>query len=318
MRTFSNILYVMTGGSWRKKALEEAVRFAARQNARLTVLDVVEEFPDQPTVEQFSKGLKDVGIVDCCDQLKRVIAPERGRVHVEVDVVCGNPLKEVIQQVLRRRHDLVIMAVDLKERSTGRTVMQLVRKCRCSVWLMKPNARRGYARIMAAVDPDLLDLVRNRLNTKILGIAASMVFKEGSELHIANAWMAPAEGQLRNRAGFTTEAVGKYLRHVLRDRTKEIDALLRTVNVKTPKHRIHLVKGDATKVIPELVRRRHIDLLIVGTLSRTGIAGWLIGNTAEKLLRRVDCSVFVVKPDGSIPLVRSKQKSVGPGHSGNS
>lgn len=130
--------------------------------------------------------------------------------------------------------------------------------------------------------------------------------------------MAPAEDLLRSRAGFTAEYVSRYLRDVLRNQAKEVDKLLRTANVKTPKHRIHLVKGDATEVIPELTRGRRIDLLIVGTLSRTGIAGWLIGNTAEKLLRRVDCSVFVVKPDGSILPVRSKQKSVGPGHSGNS
>jgi universal stress protein E len=278
-----------------------------------------EEFSHQPNplLEQSSNDLKDVGIVERHDKLKRVIAPELEKIHVDLNVVCGNLLKEVIQQVLRRRHDLVIMAADLKERSTGRAVMQLVRKCPCSVWLIKPHARSRYTRIMAAVDPDLFDSVRNKLNRKITDITASMALKEGSEVHITNAWMAPAEGLLRGQAGFTTEDVSRYVGDVLRDRASEVDALLRTANVKTLKHRIHLVKGDAAKVIPELARRRHIDLLIVGTLSRTGIAGWFIGNTAEKLLRRVDCSVFVVKPNRSILSDRSKQNSLGSGHTAN-
>ncbi len=42
----------------------------------------------------------------------------------------------------------------------------------------------------------------------------------------------------------------------------------------------------------------------MGTVSRTGVAGLLIGNTAERILRQVDCSVLTVKPDGFITPVR--------------
>ena len=40
------------------------------------------------------------------------------------------------------------------------------------------------------------------------------------------------------------------------------------------------------------------DLVVLGSVSRGGIAGLLIGNTAEKVLERVECSVLTVKPDG--------------------
>jgi len=38
----------------------------------------------------------------------------------------------------------------------------------------------------------------------------------------------------------------------------------------------------------------------MGTVNRAGIAGLLIGNTAEKVLRQVDCSTLAVKPEGFI------------------
>jgi nucleotide-binding universal stress UspA family protein len=42
----------------------------------------------------------------------------------------------------------------------------------------------------------------------------------------------------------------------------------------------------------------------MGTVSRTGVAGLLIGNTAEKVLNQVGCSVLTVKPDGFITPVK--------------
>lgn len=45
-------------------------------------------------------------------------------------------------------------------------------------------------------------------------------------------------------------------------------------------------------------------LLVMGTVTRTGIQGFLIGNTAEQILQRVACSVLAVKPDGVVSPVQ--------------
>ncbi len=34
----------------------------------------------------------------------------------------------------------------------------------------------------------------------------------------------------------------------------------------------------------------------MGTVARSGIPGFMVGNTAEKILNRVDCSVMALKP----------------------
>jgi nucleotide-binding universal stress UspA family protein len=38
----------------------------------------------------------------------------------------------------------------------------------------------------------------------------------------------------------------------------------------------------------------------MGTVARGGIAGLLIGNTAERMLRKLPCSVLAVKPEGFV------------------
>ena len=59
-----------------------------------------------------------------------------------------------------------------------------------------------------------------------------------------------------------------------------------------------MIKGEAGIQIPKLAKEIDVDLIVMGTLSRTGIAGLFIGNTAEKILYRVNCSVLAIKPDG--------------------
>jgi nucleotide-binding universal stress UspA family protein len=61
-------------------------------------------------------------------------------------------------------------------------------------------------------------------------------------------------------------------------------------SVDIPANRIHLVKGQADLVIPRLAKRHAVDLVVMGTIGRSGIPGLLIGNTAERLLNRLECS----------------------------
>ena len=44
---------------------------------------------------------------------------------------------------------------------------------------------------------------------------------------------------------------------------------------------MHLLKGDAATVIAEFAKSGRTDLIVMGTVARTGIPGFLIGNTAR-------------------------------------
>ncbi|NMT50792.1 universal stress protein, partial [Vibrio parahaemolyticus] len=43
-----------------------------------------------------------------------------------------------------------------------------------------------------------------------------------------------------------------------------------------------------------------VDVLVMGTLARTGISGYVIGNTAENILQSINCSLVALKPDGFV------------------
>ena len=58
----------------------------------------------------------------------------------------------------------------------------------------------------------------------------------------------------------------------------------------------HLLKGSARQEVPAPAKRLQVDCIVMGTVARTGIRGFFMGNTAETILEQIDCSVLAIKP----------------------
>ncbi|HBX95053.1 MAG TPA: universal stress protein UspA and related nucleotide-binding protein [Hyphomonas sp.] len=55
--------------------------------------------------------------------------------------------------------------------------------------------------------------------------------------------------------------------------------------------------------ISKFVSDNGVDTVVIGTIGRVGIPGLLMGNTAEKVLRQLDCSLLALKPEGFVSTV---------------
>ncbi len=62
--------------------------------------------------------------------------------------------------------------------------------------------------------------------------------------------------------------------------------------------KIYIENYAPCAAILDFVDNNSIDLVVMGTVARTGIAGFIVGNTAEKLLPRISCSILALKPEG--------------------
>jgi universal stress protein E len=144
------------------------------------------------------------------------------------------------------------------------------------------------------------DTKGNTLNTKIMDLATSLAHLEQSELHIVHAWNIPHEHLVREAHGISPGEIEKWENETRRLPQKHLDDFLKKYDLDKVKFQVHLLKGNVSNLILELVVNKRIDLIVMGTLCRTGIPGFLIGNTAERILHRVDCSVLTVKPEGFI------------------
>jgi len=296
-------------------AVDRAVSLAGQNKARLTVFTVVKELPVNTWMAITAippQELLELVIKDRQEKVDTLVADMvKQGVDARSLVVTGTPFLEIIRQVLRDKHDLVILAAEgkggIKKRLFGSTSMHLMRKCPCPVWVVKQAQTWPYTRTLAAVDPSTSDTESDSLNPLIMQLAGSMANKEVGELHVIHVWHLFGESYVHIRGMTEDEILEARERERLRHR-KCLNTLLERVDVTELKPHLHLIEGDPVERIPELVVEQGIDLLVMGTVCRAGIGGFLIGNTAEEVLNQIDCSVLTIKPEGFVTPVTQEDK----------
>lgn len=231
--------------------------------------------------------------------LEEQIAPLRFQgISVSVKAVTGTPFLQIIREVMRNGHDLVVMTADgsaePNERLFGSTSMKLVRKCPCPVLIVKPGQPIPLANVLAAVDPDPFEPERDDLNGDILEWALSIP-GEPSELHVLHVWRLPGEKMMLSSGRFDDQRIYSLAQQEGDNHRRAVQALVDRHGVR--RARIHVIAGeDPAKTIATVAAEIGSDLVVMGTLCRTGISGLLIGNTAEKALGNLNCSVLMLKP----------------------
>ena len=135
MKRFKNILLVCNFDAKQRMAVERAVSLARQNEARLMVLTVIKELPADARMAITAMTPQELLELVINDRQEKVdaLAANIGQQGVDVSsqVVTGTPFLEIIRQVLRDKHDLVILAAEgkggLKERLFGSTSMHLGR-----------------------------------------------------------------------------------------------------------------------------------------------------------------------------------------------
>lgn len=302
MQRFKNILLLVDATAETSETLDRAVELAETNQAQLTVVDVLKEAPENKAPAKTPLSTSEPGKMAPEDRLERLIAPIRDKgVRIDAKVLTGIPFIEIIRQVLKYNYDLVMKtaagATGTKELLFGSADLHLMRKCPCPVWITKPLKHKRYTRIMAAVDPATWDATKAGLNRVIIDLATSLAIRENSELHIVQAWNPYEENTNPDNAtppGNGEQAVEPEIHKRL------VNDFLARHMVEGLNPRVHLIEGNAEDVILSLAKEEHIELIVMGTVGRVGLPGFFIGNTAEEVLRKVDCSVLTVKPDGFV------------------
>lgn len=320
MNRFKHILFVSEQALDNRAALRRAVALAENNQATLSVVTVAPRLSG-------GIGLPDGGPVSAGLQAEMVAARKKSleeqvrSLDTPVDIHCkvllGIPFVEIIHEVMAQGHDLVIkVPEDLAwtERIFGSDDMHLLRKCPCPVWLIKQEATAAYRRILAAVDVTPADsddsdkdsAAQSVLNIQIMEMSSSLALAEFAELHIVHVWDAIGESAMRGAFLVTpTDQIRDYIAQVKRQHEKAFNSLLQELEKRLGvealsylKPKRHLIKGWARKEIPQLARTINADIVVMGTVARTGIPGFIIGNTAETILNQLDCSVLAIKPPG--------------------
>jgi universal stress protein E len=229
-------------------------------------------------------------------------AREQG-VEAQGQLVPGEAWLEIIRQVLRGKHDLVVVGTrdntGLRRRLFGNTAVKLMRRCPCPVLVTKPatlaggGPGAGLLSLRILVADDLKPASEGMLR---LGLALTRQLN--AQLYVLHV----VEYKLDEvcNIGLPDATQADYRQKVRAHAAEALQAQLERTDYRALGERleVHLSGevGFPDVAIQHFLEAHHIGLLVLGTIGRGGLRGIMIGNTAERLLAEVQCSVLAVKP----------------------
>jgi nucleotide-binding universal stress UspA family protein len=230
------------------------------------------------------------------------VAPfDKDNVELRSEVRVGIAFVEIIRAVRKDKHDLVLAGTrglsGIGAMLVGSTAERLVRKCPCPVWVVKPQHEWPLRSILAPVD-------LTATSGKALEIASAVAKRARCPLTVLHVFNfssqeivtlpeAIAGLDLRAQRRALRQAAAKQLSHFV---TRHVPQGIRVAQ--------QLGVGDPWQVIVRAAEKLDSGLIVMGSVGRTGIPGFFIGNTGEKVLRHCDRSILAVKPDGFVSPVK--------------
>jgi len=219
----------------------------------------------------------------------------REGVRATHELASGKGWLEIIKQVLRDKHDLVVVGTrdqtGFRRVLFGNTAMKLLRRCPCPVLVNKVGTQGPSPRLLIATD-------LKAASEEALRVGIELAHQLNAHVDILHVVEYPLD-----RIWTTATPDGRELGYHIKIRT-EAEQLLYHQLEKTDykalgcRLEVHLADGDGLPdiAIQHFIQIHRIQLLVMGTIGRGGIQGIMIGNTAERLLPEVHCSVLAVKP----------------------
>jgi len=219
-------------------------------------------------------------------------------VSVSFETLWGSPFHELaLERIAALRPDLVVKQSEHHNR-IERTLFtgsdwHLIRDCPSPLLLVKESARLTRPRILVCVDPQHLHDKPATLDHQLLRRAAMLCERLGGEVHALHVFALPHPVAVIGDAYVAAAGI------VPDDATIEsANMALRELLAAHPivGDRAHLRVGVPAQDIVAEAANLNVDLVMMGAVSRRRLERWFIGSTAEAVLDRLPCNVWVEKP----------------------
>lgn len=315
MNLFRNILFVCSEAMTAEGAvaLKQALNLAHFCKAALSIQILCPEFKGamKSYGEQYEKALID-GVGQGIESARKGVGVSEADVPVSVKLVVSNtPAVYIIQKVLQDDHDLVIKSAEHKEDGRGFKAldMALLRKCPCPVWLSRtPSDRLTNIKITVAIDPEIQGKADLDLTLDLLRASEFLGEVYGGSISLVSCWGAEFEGGLREHAllKVSEDEIAQEEEAARQEHKALLDDLIVKAGISNAGNMVvYHIQGHPSTVIPKFVQEEKVDLLVMGTIARTGIAGYFIGNTAEDVFHNLNGSLLALKPSGFVSPIKA-------------
>ncbi|MEQ1829538.1 MAG: universal stress protein [Pirellula sp.] len=304
---FERILVATDFSPPSEAALQQAVWLARKTRASITLAHTLQTRHSSPsasgpTMDLFLDCLVNEGesledfemeaMREAAAKLRRLAEKIAGSTEIQTRVYVGEPYAEITHAVQREGYDLVLAGTrglaPWEQFLVGSTAKRLIRKCPSSVWIVKAE-HIGLPKVVLAAT-DFSEISRKAVSQGLL--VAQHTNAAFHLLHVVDSKDVPEDLISRIPVGSSLQ------QEIKQEASKRMDEFIDSLAVDRASIQVHQSWWTPWQEIRRAAKFQAADLVVIGTVGRSGIQGLLLGNTAEKVLDTCDCSILTVKPEG--------------------
>lgn len=268
------------------RALRRAALLARAEGAAIVLLHVVDD--DQPA--RMVDAARSTA-VELLDEQARNLRDQDG-IACHPEVALGEPFEAIARAATQHAAELVVIGQHrrevLRHLFLGTTAERTIRSTTLPVLMVQSPATRPYRAVLAAMD--LSDNAARALGTATaLGLTREALV---GALHV----FAPVGGGSLAHAGMTIDAREAAEAGEAAAAAADLDAFLADLPDPPAQRLVRPAIAGVASVVCDMARTLSADLVVVGTRSRSNLAGLLLGSVAGEVLRYAPCDVLAVPP----------------------
>ncbi|MBT8145810.1 MAG: universal stress protein [Gammaproteobacteria bacterium] len=292
MFELNQILVIVEAGAEKQPALERAKQLAkyAEADLELFIADYSTYLEDGYYFDPVrARELRREHGEKNLAALEELAEPLRENgLEVSCATAWGNPTyEEIVRRVDELKPDLVIKSTRHHERLARLMLAnedwELIRYCAVPLLLAKDQDWGSQPKFVAAVDPEHSHDKPASLDHKLIRVAGKLAAVSDGSVHLYHSThLPPLSGMYPIESDYQVDS----------SKIKDLGA-----QHNVPEDHCYVSDADINHSLPELTTLLQASVVVMGAVSRSRLDRMLIGNTAEKVLDKLECDVLVVKPD---------------------
>lgn len=303
---FNNILVVLNPENDKQYALARAVRLAKEQKNSnpvkitlfLAIYDLSYEMSALLSPEERAEMHRNV-----IEQRKLAIQPYIEKyasdgINFSSTVVWhSNEAEAITTEVETHNYDLVVKYTNAEESLKSLIVTpvdwQILRKCPTPILVVKDGDWKHQRRILVAVNvSDDENEAHSTFNDELVSLSMDLADSlDRGNIHLVTAYPPTPINMAIDLPEFSS---GEYSSGLRGQYLLNMKALRQKYGIDGD--HTHVWEGFPEDVIPQVAEKLEAELVILGTIGRTGLSAAFLGNTAEHVISKLNCNLLAIKP----------------------
>ncbi|MCI7480346.1 universal stress protein UspE [[Pasteurella] aerogenes] len=302
---FTNILVVLNPENEKQYALARAVRLVKEQKSdikvKITTFMSVYDLSYEMSAILSSEERENMhqGVIE---QRQKAVQPYLTKYYdpsIEFDSVVvwnSNEAEAIAAEVEKTHYDLVVKYTQAEESLAALlfTPMdwQLLRKCPVPIMIVKDGDWKHQRRILVAVNVSDEEEHHDSFNQELVSLGIDLADSlERGNVHLVTAYPPTPINMAIDLPEFNTAEYNNSVRgqHLL-----NMKALRQKFSID--EDHTHVREGFPEDVIPQVADELGAELVVLGTIGRTGLSAAFLGNTAEHVISKLNCNLLAIKP----------------------